>query len=440
VIIVKTKVEVLVLFCLSITLILALGYQFYGNVLVESYEPHAADAMWVEPSSLTFTEYNGSIGRLFNITVWLNITSANVLNYQIALLYNRTQLRGVRGGFTNGTTSQFMQGHITSTAGPTIDTSFLGNGSVLAFETCLGLDFIPTPRAESLVWLEFEIISTPPESETFTSKFDITTKNPDKTWVYNPEPTKIPITTYDGTYKYAYTGIIIQDISRTPETPNYDQNVIVSATITDNVAIDGVLLAYTSDMAWHNISMNRYGSTFNVTMPAQPYETTVQYKIYANDTDGYWAESSTYLYTVADFVAPQIAVLWKGTSPYPYVSSSNIRTNEPVLVTANVYEPANASGVANVLLSYRANNSEWWNTTMLYNATSHLWTVTIPGQLGNITIEFCIRAQDKAGNLSTSPICAYNVKALIIGDVNGDGVVDGSDLIIVARHYGEPHG
>jgi hypothetical protein len=162
-------------------------------------EPHDADAMWVEPSSITFTPANASVGQKFNVTVWLNMTT-DVFCYQIALCYNRTQLKALRGGFTAAPTSQFMEGHITSISGPVIDTSFLGNGSVLAFESCYGDDYIPEPQHGSLLWIECEILKMPLEGEAYTSKFDVTAEYPANTFVWDPDLADVSITTYDATY------------------------------------------------------------------------------------------------------------------------------------------------------------------------------------------------------------------------------------------------
>jgi hypothetical protein len=169
---------------------------------IMAVEPHKADSMWIDPSSKTFTTATTTIGTKFNITVWLNITSDKIFGYQIALLYNRTQLKAVRSQFTAGSTSQFMEGHSTQTTGPTIDTSYLGNGSVLAFESCKGDDFIPAPKAGSLIWVEFEIIMLPPEGVTLSSIFDISSNYPAKTWVQNFDLIKIDIAVYDGTYTF----------------------------------------------------------------------------------------------------------------------------------------------------------------------------------------------------------------------------------------------
>jgi len=250
-----------------------------------------------------------------------------------------------------------------------------------------------------------------------------------------------PYYVYDGDINVTLediTGPDIANILRTPVAPNYDQDVVVSANITDNVAVDKALLSYTYDSTWHNVSMNQSDDIFNATIPSQPYGTSVEYKIFANDTNGNWANSSTYSYTVRDFVAPGIVeVQWIPTCPGHYIPSSIARTNEPILVSANITEPIKASGVKKVLFSYRVDSGEWLNSTMTYNATRSLWNFVIAGQPGNNIIEFYIKAYDNAGNMNTSTSYFFTVKKLPIGDMNGDGKTNLSDLIKVAIHFGE---
>jgi hypothetical protein len=108
-----------------------------------------------------------------------------------------------------------------------------------------------------------------------------------------------------------------------------------------------------------------------------------------------------------------------------------------VQVTVDVYEPANASGVETVLFFYQVDGGQWWNTTMTLNTTSNLWTVIVPSQSVSCTVEFYLIACDKAGNVNTSSMCTYAVNSLPIGDINGDGVVDSTDLGIMGAHWGE---
>jgi len=162
--------------------------------------PHTADSMWVEPTSVVFTTSNASVGQKFNVTVWMNITE-NVFSYQIGLHYNRTQLMCTRAGYTAGMTSNYFKTHTTSSEPPIIDTSTLGNGSVLAFETLEGNDFVPGPHCDSLVWVEFEILQVPSVGN-LTSTFDISTEYPSNTWVLDQDLNNINFVPYNANYLF----------------------------------------------------------------------------------------------------------------------------------------------------------------------------------------------------------------------------------------------
>jgi hypothetical protein len=144
-------------------------------------------------------------------------------------------------------------------------------------------------------------------------------------------------------------------------------------------------------------------------------------------------------FTLAVNPTPQIhSAVWTLTCPAPYVYSSVPRQGEPVLIDVNATEESGGSyfKLTTMGLSYRAGSGVWWSAPMTLNATTRLWTITIPGQPGNSTVEFYCEALDNAGNLVTSTLYTYNVKALIPGDINGDGVVNGQDLHILAQNWG----
>jgi len=152
-------------------------------------------------------------------------------------------------------------------------------------------------------------------------------------------------------------------------------------------------------------------------------------------THGAWGAEEV---PVDDDTPPQIhSVNWRTTAPYPFVESSIPRHTEPVIVTANVSDETEGSGVAFVHVSYHINSSQWWWTTMTYNTTEELWTATIPGQPGNSSLEFFIGTSDLAGNVQESSLFRYEVQHLIVGDLNGDGSVDIFDIVAAAGHYGE---
>jgi len=130
-----------------------------------------------------------------------------------------------------------------------------------------------------------------------------------------------------------------------------------------------------------------------------------------------------------------ISVDWTPACPTPFVDSAMPREGELVYVQANISD--DKSGVDKAMFFYRIDEEDWWNTTMSFNATTSLWTMTIPGQLGGVTVEFFLQAFDNVGNKNTTSMYNYTVKTLVLGDVNGDGKLDALDLFIISKHFGE---
>jgi len=184
-----------------------------------------ADAMWIEDDNkdldgnyslvnLTTANPLHTTGFKFNITVWLNITSANVFAYSIGLNYNKTilgvngmreYLKAVRAGCTDPPApSQFMEPNATTFPAAQVDTSYLGNGTVLCTETFSGEDFRAVPRVGSTIWVEFEVLKTPGKNEVIEGVFNISMYEPGDTWVRDTSLALIDITTYDAYYKFKW--------------------------------------------------------------------------------------------------------------------------------------------------------------------------------------------------------------------------------------------
>ncbi len=220
------------------------------------------------------------------------------------------------------------------------------------------------------------------------------------------------------------------DVTRVPsDLPNY----VEEATVTAHVSCPpGVYVS--SAVLWHSYNWSHESGQVNTTMmfigsgnyrakiPAYPYSALIKYKVYVLDTGGTWSISDEYNYTVVDDIAPVIL---------PEMLPSKI-------VSVNVSEPMNASGVQYVLFSFRSGNSSWWNTTMTYNNGTGLWTVALGiRQTDNQTIQYTVIAQDKAGNSATVSRI-YQASQWWNADLNCDGVVDIFDIVIIALHFGEP--
>jgi hypothetical protein len=150
---------------LFIAILLALNIIAISVTPGSCLEPHNANAMWVEPASVGFGPANATVGTKFNVTVTMNITQ-NVFTYGVGMKYDRTTLKVSKAGFTKPPTSEYMTGYATTASGPVIDTSYLQNGTILASESCSGMDFIPGPHSGTLIWIEFEFVQVPTPGQT----------------------------------------------------------------------------------------------------------------------------------------------------------------------------------------------------------------------------------------------------------------------------------
>ena len=192
----------------------------------------------------------------------------------------------------------------------------------------------------------------------------------------------------------------IINVTRAPETPNYDQSVKISAEVMKgDTDIESVILGYQIESAsWINVTMSLEGGFYVANIPAQPYGTTVNYQVYASDEAGYSDVSDLFSYVVGDFVPPVITdVQQVPSAPDPY---------EFVAVSAKVTEPVNASGVQKATLWFTAAAS-WASVTMTLNGG--VWTGTIPGLTQGVYVKYYIQAFDNAGNDAKTPIFDYSV-------------------------------
>jgi len=111
---------------------------------------------------------------------------------------------------------------------------------------------------------------------------------------------------------YLYTVIdpyppTISYVDHSPESPNYNQSVSVFAEVDEHPNASGVelvILSYRNGSDWTNVTMTLENTLYTATIPALPYGTTVQYKIFARDFAGNWAGSDVYSYEVTDKYAP----------------------------------------------------------------------------------------------------------------------------------------
>ena len=153
----------------SLLVILALIVSTLLGVVVRSAEPsepHPGNAMWIEPSSIDLT--TAPIGYKFNVTVWINFTSIDPGDYigawQFCITYEKTYLNATRAGYTAGTMSQwFKDAGVTATMPVTPDLAAYNetHNYILHGEVWLMGSRPAEGSYGSLAWIEFELINKP---------------------------------------------------------------------------------------------------------------------------------------------------------------------------------------------------------------------------------------------------------------------------------------
>jgi len=187
---------------------------------------------------------------------------------------------------------------------------------------------------------------------------------------------------------------VIVSVLRQPETPSYNETVTVLASVIDVVSgVKEVILSYSGGATWKNETMTLKEELYRATVPAFPYNTMVNYRVYASDNIGNWAApSSVYSYVVADPYPPVIG--------YPSWSPEKPAANEEINITVTVTEPRYGSGVREVTLLYTNTTMDLWLSVPM-TFKDRKWTATITNQSDTV-VTFFIEAFDNAGNMAES--------------------------------------
>ena len=152
----RNKITRLTVFSVLLTLMLFAVSSL--TVMAQPSEPHAANAIWTEPSTITIDINTANIGDKHNVTLWVNVT-ADAFTWQARLTFNQTYFNVIRVGYTAGATSDFFSGQATIPVTPTINNIM---GYVEHGESLLGMS--SATGVGSLMWLELNLTQLPPEN------------------------------------------------------------------------------------------------------------------------------------------------------------------------------------------------------------------------------------------------------------------------------------
>lgn len=187
---------------------------------------------------------------------------------------------------------------------------------------------------------------------------------------------------------------------------DYTTNVTVTATTLKYVQIvqANLYVDYGNEngTAHGSIKMQIFGSILNGTIQRQRYATIIRYNVSALAYKASWVNSTSYPiaspYFVSDYDSPIIS--------NPRKAPTGVDESQPVIVSAEITEPLNASQVNKVFVSYLVENATRWTgeMTQLPNTT---YIAVIPRQPGGFILKFNITAVDNAGNQAFWPDSTY---------------------------------
>ena len=206
-----------------------------------------------------------------------------------------------------------------------------------------------------------------------------------------------------------YPLFLIQNVTQDPVDPtkiSYTTLVNVTATILSSVDMSDAHLEVQTDTARQNVSMTIAGNKLKASIPVFKYGTNVTYNVTAHADSSIVVRSTNYPllgpYTVGDQSAPTI------TAPVTNPVAPSV--NQTISVAVNVTEPQNASGVSRVYVTCWLSGTPW---SADMNATgNNTYSVIIPAQVNDGTLNITVSAMDYAGNLNTRPVFSLPISKL----------------------------
>ena len=188
-----------------------------------------------------------------------------------------------------------------------------------------------------------------------------------------------------------------------------EDEAVLTCQITDDARISVVILSYYNGTHWVNVTMHGTGgklANYTATVPPFHERTVISYRVYANDSQNAWLNSTVFTYTVAD-TPPLIAYV----SLPPDLPTSG----QSVVVTAQITD---GTAVATVTLYYSFGGNVFASVTMVYKGANR-YEAEIPAYPGLLTtlqfqpVLFRIETSDVYGNTRTSSTYAYLVRGLL---------------------------
>ncbi len=419
---------------------------------------HNANSMWIEPSVVELNPNEVQLGYKFNITFWAN-SSLETKGWQMWLTYAKAHINATRAGYTAGGKSEFFQNISTFQISPTYR-EWNETHNLLAYGEAWVSGSYRSPGYGSLCWIEFEVITFPPEGESVEIPLDIE-------WAYDLyEPPRTYLYYSDGTYRPLNAhNSRVSVVPSIPIPPAI--NVLSPENITYTSSLIPLTLTISETTSWIGYCLDNES---NVTITGNTTLTGLttgvhSIVIYANDTFNNMGASAKIQFTVLfvhdiaiiNIIVPRLVI------PQDCIIMINvtIQNQGDTLETFNVTLIANQTTITsldNIVLQNGVSTSIcfFWNTTGFNNGNYNLsaYATVVLGEAdiddnvyiaGFISINWPYDVTDDNycgidDIVSVAEHFGTNAEGQNwnqIYDINCDDYVGIDDIVTIAEHFGE---
>jgi hypothetical protein len=194
----------------------------------------------------------------------------------------------------------------------------------------------------------------------------------------------------------------ITNVQHIPNSPKDTDQVIITATITDNVGVSSAMIYYSDGSGTQNKTMTNTGSSYFIILGSFGAGKTVIYYIEAKDAKGNSAKSPTASFIVQSGSADTENPVIKNVAHSP----TNPTSNNNVIVTATITDNV---GVASAEVKYNDGSGE---TILPMTNVGTSYSANMGKFAEGTTIIYHVEAKDTAGNLAKSTNGSFTVNAV----------------------------
>jgi len=211
----------------------------------------------------------------------------------------------------------------------------------------------------------------------------------------------------------------ITSVLRNPETPAYNESVTVAAFVFDEggSGVKQVTLNYSSGSEWTSLDMILSEGLYKESIPAFPFDATVEYRVTTSDNNGNTASSILFSYKVIDPYLPLLRI----DKPQ---QGSYLSGTVAVTVFMKDQDSGGESGFASAELSINGTAVKTWVPPAPSDPDTYSWNTAAFGADGVYAVK--LKVLDKAGNLAEKSLTVTVDNTLPTAVINAP--TDGSYL------------